>query len=91
MTCRQASGNLRRYLSSGDTATAKSRHCAMKIVVSDNQVDKALRVLKKKLIKEGLLKEMKKREYYEKPSVKRKRKQKESRKRLRKLQAKKTP
>ena len=34
----------------------------MKIVVSDNQVDKALRVLKKKLIKEGLLKEMKKRE-----------------------------
>ncbi|HET8761085.1 MAG TPA: 30S ribosomal protein S21, partial [Nitrospiria bacterium] len=49
----------------------------MKIVVSDNQVDKALRVLKKKLIKEGLLKEMKKREYYEKPSVKRKRKEKE--------------
>ena len=46
----------------------------MKIVVSDNQVDKALRVLKKKLIKEGLLKEMKKREYYEKPSVKKKKK-----------------
>jgi small subunit ribosomal protein S21 len=63
----------------------------MKIVVSDNQVDKALRVLKKKLIKEGLLKEMKKREYYEKPSVKRKRKQKESRKRLRKLLTRKTP
>jgi len=62
----------------------------MKIVVSDNQVDKALRVLKKKLIKEGLLKEMKKREYYEKPSVKRKRKEKESRKRLRKLQTRKT-
>jgi len=62
----------------------------MKIVVSDNQVDKALRVLKKKLIKEGLLKEMKKREYYEKPSVKRKRKEKESRKRLRKLLVRKT-
>jgi small subunit ribosomal protein S21 len=40
--------------------------------------------MKKLMLKDGLFKEMKKRAYYEKPSVKRKRKQAEARKKRRK-------
>ncbi len=50
------------------------------IKVYDNQIEKALKALKRQLAKEGLLKELKRRSFYEKPSVKRKRKQKEARK-----------
>ncbi len=56
----------------------------MKINVYDNQIEKALKALKRKLAKEGDLKELKKRKFYEKPSVKRKRKSKEAQRRLRK-------
>ena len=51
----------------------------IKIEVRNNNVEKALRVLKKKLLKEGTLKELKARQYYEKPSEKRVRKAKEGR------------
>ncbi len=50
------------------------------IKVYDNQIEKALKALKRQLAKEGLLKELKRRSFYEKPSVKSKRKQKEARK-----------
>jgi small subunit ribosomal protein S21 len=50
------------------------------VKVHENQVEKALKVLKRQLAKEGLLKELKRRQFYEKPSVKRKRKQREARK-----------
>ena len=50
----------------------------MEIQVVDNNVEKAIRVLKRKLQQEGLFREMKQRKYYEKPSVKRKRKEKEA-------------
>lgn len=50
------------------------------IKVYENQIEKALKALKRQLAKEGLLKELKRRSFYEKPSVKRKRKQKEARK-----------
>jgi small subunit ribosomal protein S21 len=43
----------------------------MQVVVRDNNVDQALRVLKKKLQKEGVYREMKLRRHYEKPSEKR--------------------
>jgi small subunit ribosomal protein S21 len=46
-----------------------------------------MKTLKRKLIKEGLFKELKARKYYEKPSERRKRKEKESRKKQRKEQA----
>ncbi|HEX9157593.1 MAG TPA: 30S ribosomal protein S21, partial [Syntrophales bacterium] len=46
----------------------------MEVKVFDNDVDKALKVLKNKLSKNGLFKELKLRRAYEKPSVKRKRK-----------------
>jgi small subunit ribosomal protein S21 len=50
------------------------------VKVHENQVEKALKVLKRQLAKEGLLKELKRRQFYEKPSVKKKRKQREARK-----------
>ena len=43
-----------------------------------------MKVLKRKLIKEGIFKELKARRYYEKPSLRRKRKAKESVKKIRK-------
>lgn len=50
----------------------------------DNQVEAALKTLKKQMQKDGTFQEMKRRAYYEKPSVKRKRKQAEARKKRRK-------
>ncbi|TWF47608.1 30S ribosomal protein S21 [Neorhizobium alkalisoli] len=61
----------------------------MQILVRDNNVDQALRVLKKKLQREGVLREMRQREYYEKPSVKRAREKAEGVRRARKLAKKK--
>ena len=55
----------------------------MRIEVFDNQIEPALKALKKEMLKGGLFKEMKRRAYYEKPSVKRKRKQAEARKKRR--------
>ena len=43
----------------------------MQVVVRDNNVDQALRALKKKMQREGIFREMKLRNYYEKPSEKR--------------------
>src|SRR5258707_13254705 len=57
---------------------------SMKIDVRDNQIEPALKALKKLMLKNGLFQEMKRREHYEKPSVKRKRKQTLARKKLRK-------
>jgi len=55
----------------------------VKVEVVDNQVESALKVLKKRMQKEGLFQEMKRRAHYEKPSVKRKRKQAQARKKRR--------
>lgn len=57
----------------------------MKIKVQNNNVDRALRTLKRIMQKEGFYKEMKKRSFYEKPSEAKKRKAKEARKKIRKL------
>ena len=51
----------------------------IKVDVRNGNLEKAMRVLKKKILKEGLLKEIKQRQYYEKPSEKRVRKAKEMR------------
>ncbi len=55
----------------------------MRIEVFDNQIEAALKTLKKHMLKDGLFQEMKRREHYEKPSVKRKRKQAQARKKRR--------
>ena len=51
------------------------------VVVKNGNVDRAMRTLKKKLQKEGLLRELKQRQYFEKPSAKRARKKAEGIKR----------
>ena len=56
----------------------------MKIEVFDNQIEGALKALKKQMLKEGLFQEMKRRAHYEKPSVKKKRKAAQARKKRRK-------
>ena len=57
----------------------------MEIRVQSQNIEKALRDLKKKLQMDGLMGELKKRRHYEKPSVKKKHKQMEAEKRRRKL------
>jgi small subunit ribosomal protein S21 len=47
-------------------------------------IEKAIKVLKKKMQSEGVQKELKHRRFYEKPSVKRKRKRREASRRRRK-------
>jgi len=44
----------------------------------EKDLDSALKILKKKLVKEGVFKEIKARKHYEKPSVKKKRKSNEA-------------
>ena len=57
----------------------------MQILVRDNNVDQALRVLKKKMQREGLFREMKVRRNYEKPSERRARERAEAVRRYRKV------
>ena len=61
----------------------------MQVLVRDNNVDQALRVLKKKMQREGVFREMKLRGHYEKPSEKRTREKAEAIRRARKLARKK--
>ena len=55
----------------------------MRIEVVENQIEQALKALKRRMQKDGVFQEMKRRAYYEKPSVKRKRKQAMARKKRR--------
>jgi small subunit ribosomal protein S21 len=57
----------------------------VQVLVRDNNVDQALRALKKKMQREGIFREMKMRGHYEKPSVKRAREKAEAVRRARKL------
>lgn len=61
----------------------------MQVLVRDNNVDQALRVLKRKMQREGLFREMKARSAFEKPSEKRVREKAEAVRRARKLARKK--
>ncbi|MGB1548707.1 MAG: 30S ribosomal protein S21 [Alphaproteobacteria bacterium] len=60
----------------------------MQVTVRDNNVDQALRALKKKMQREGIFREMKMRRAYEKPSEKRARERAEAIRRARKLERK---
>jgi small subunit ribosomal protein S21 len=61
----------------------------LQVLVRDNNVDQALRVLKKKMQREGVFREMKQRRAYEKPSERRNREKSEAIRRARKLARKK--
>ena len=60
----------------------------MKVEVRNGNVEQALRVFKRKVQKEGIIKTLKQNEYYEKPSAKRSCKKKEGIKNTRKRMAK---
>jgi small subunit ribosomal protein S21 len=62
---------------------------SVQVHVRDNNVDQALKALKKKMQREGIFREMKLRNYYEKPSEKRAREKAEAVRRARKLARKK--
>lgn len=60
----------------------------MQVLVRDNNVDQALRVLKKKMQREGIFREMKQRKAYEKPSERKNREKGEAVRRARKAKRK---
>jgi len=68
---------------------ATTRGASVQVHVRDNNVDQALKALKKKMQREGIFREMKLRNYYEKPSEKRAREKAEAVRRARKLARKK--
>ena len=57
----------------------------MQVLVRDNNIEQALRVLKKKMQREGVFREMRRRRSYEKPSEKKTRERSEAVRRVRKL------
>ena len=61
---------------------------SLQIIVRDNNIDQALKALKKKMQREGIFREMKLRGHYQKPSEKRARERAEAIRRYRKLQRK---
>jgi small subunit ribosomal protein S21 len=61
----------------------------VQVLVRDNNVDQALRALKKKMQREGIFREMKQRRAYEKPSERKTREKSEAIRRARKLARKK--
>jgi small subunit ribosomal protein S21 len=76
----------------GDVGLVRNAQCKelkLQVLVRDNNVDQALRFLKKKLQREGVFREMRLREHYEKPSVKRAREKAEGIRRVRKMDRKK--
>jgi small subunit ribosomal protein S21 len=67
----------------------RQKEYALQVLVRDNNIDQALRVLKKKMQREGLFREMKQRQSYEKPSERKTREKSEAVRRARKLARKK--
>src|SRR3989449_11232505 len=61
------------------------RNIRLQVLVRDNNVDQALKALKKKMQREGIFREMKLRGHYEKPSEKKARERAEAIRRARKL------
>jgi len=61
----------------------------LQVFVRDNNVDQALRILKKKMQREGVFRELKRRRFYEKPSERATRERGEAVRRARKLARKK--
>jgi small subunit ribosomal protein S21 len=69
---------------SGGFASKRLRRRVLQVFVRDNNVDQALRALKKKMQREGIFREMKRRKAYEKPSERKTREKAEAVRRARK-------
>ena len=68
-----------------NSTRSKGIKLTIQVIVKDNNIEHALRTLKKKMQREGLYKEMKLRKHYEKPSLRKAREKEESIRRIRKL------
>lgn len=64
-----------------------SNNTGIEVSVRDNDVEQAIKALKRKIARDGLLKQLKSKKAYEKPSERRKRKERESKRRIRKAMA----
>ncbi len=73
------------HTQSGSLGATARRGKHVQVLVRDNNVDQALKALKKKMQREGIFREMKLRGHYEKPSEKRAREEAEAVRRARKL------
>jgi small subunit ribosomal protein S21 len=71
------------------TRPSNNEGASVQVLVRDNNVDQALKALKKKMQREGIFREMKLRGHYEKPSEKKAREKAEAIRRARKLARKK--
>src|SRR5271169_792746 len=70
---------------SGDEMPSEAIQCKpLEVIVSDRGIERAIKMLKRKLASEGVLRELKMRRHYMKPSVKRRKKQAEAARRRRK-------
>jgi len=67
----------------------RKENTVLEVKVYGNDVEKALKVLKRNLSKEGFFRELRERKHYEKPSVKRKRKQTAARRKKQQLERRK--
>jgi len=72
-----------------EATTQSWKDFRVQVLVRDNNVDQALKALKKKMQREGIFREMKLRGHYEKPSEKKARERAEAIRRARKLARKK--
>jgi small subunit ribosomal protein S21 len=81
-------GQAKTLLLSSRPSTEAPKGQPLQIIVRDNNIDQALKALKKKMQREGIFREMKLRGHYEKPSEKRARERAEAIRRYRKLQRK---
>ena len=77
-----ATGHLRHEIVDRSANSTIGKH--LQVFVRDNNVDQALRVLKKKMQREGVFREMKRRKAYEKPSERKNREKAEAVRRARK-------
>ena len=69
----------------GDEMPSEAIQCKpLEVIVSDRGIERAIKMLKRKLASEGVLRELKMRRHYMKPSVKRRKKQAEAARRRRK-------
>ena len=74
------------WLTYGNSTSTKRKYIlTIEVTVKDNNIEQALRTLKKRMQREGLFREMKLRKHYEKPSLRKAREKEESIRRSRKL------
>jgi small subunit ribosomal protein S21 len=59
----------------------------VQVTVQDNNVEKAIKILKRKLTKEGVFRQLKEKRWHEKPSDAKRRKQRQARRRMRRQMA----